>query len=229
MSMPTPRIRAGSLLTLAVLTLAVAACSDRAQPSELSTPRESSTPAAAIEQPRSSAERLGVQSPSSSPPAAAPNATNASNGAPTSGGNGALKWELPAGWSELAPTSMRVANFRVAGDERAECYLTFLAGDGGGLAANIQRWRTQMGQGPLSPQDIAALPTKPMLGGDAVLVDFAGSFSGMGGGGKIEDARLVGLLLVGPQGAAFLKMTGPASTLAGQVDAFLALAASLRN
>ncbi len=223
--MPTLPFRTGSLLTFAVLSLAVSACSDRAQPSELSAPRESSTPAAAIEQPRSSAERLGVQA----PPAAAPNATNASNGAPTSGGNGALKWELPAGWSELAPTSMRVANFRVAGDERAECYLTFLAGDGGGLAANIQRWRTQMGQGPLSPQEIAALPTKPMLGGEAVLVDFAGSFSGMGGGGKIEDARLVGLLLVGPQGAAFLKMTGPASTLAGQVDAFLALAASLRN
>lgn len=223
MSTPTRSNRARATLCVAALTLALAACSDSPKQAELSPPRESSTPAAALEQNPSSAERMGVQAPPPAAPASAP------SGAATSGGNGALKWELPAGWSELAPTSMRVANFRVGGDERAECYLTFLAGDGGGLAANIQRWRTQMGQGPLSTQEIAALPTKPMLGGEAVLVDFKGSFSGMGGGAKLADARLVGLLLVGPQGAAFLKMTGPSSTIDGQVDAFLALAASLRN
>ncbi len=209
-------------LSLAALALALGGCADSPRPAELGSPRASTTPAATLETSRTNAERLGVKAPTS-------DGSKAQTDAAASGGNGALKWTLPEGWSELAPTSMRVANFRVGGDARAECYLTFLAGDGGGLAANIQRWRTQMGLGPMSTQEIGELPTKPMLGGEAALVDFRGSFSGMGGGAKLTDARLVGLLLVHPDGAAFLKMTGPASTLDGQLDAFLALAASLRN
>lgn len=205
--------------SLAALCL-LAACGDDSRQAQLSSPREASTSASEVKLHVPTRERLGVGSMKPAAAVAAPQSNSGSSG---------LSWDTPQGWSELAPTSMRVANFRVGGDERAECYLTLLAGDGGGLAANVNRWRTQMSQPPLPASEIAKMPTRPMLGGEAVLVDFGGSFAGMGGGAKLEDARLVGLLLIGPQGAAFLKMTGPASTVGGQLEPFLALAASLRG
>lgn len=218
-----PRLVRATLCALAAAAL-LTACSEESTEAELSAPRDANVAAGDVKLGASTHERMGTG------PIGPTHGTASKTPAPaTTGGNGGLVWDTPAGWSELAPTSMRVANFRVAGDERAECYLTLLGGDAGGLAANVNRWRGQMSQPPLSAAELAKLSTKPMLGGEAVLVDFGGAFGGMGGGAKLEDARLVGLLLFRPEGAAFLKMTGPASTIGGQIDAFLALAASLRN
>lgn len=140
-----------------------------------------------------------------------------------------LVWDLPSGWTERAPTQMRVANFGVAGDERAECYLTVLVGEAGGLAANVNRWRVQMSLPALTGEMLAALPRAPLFGGDAVLVDFTGTWTGMSGAGSDANWRLVGLLRLSPEGSLFLKMTGPESVIAAQKDAFLALARSLRS
>jgi hypothetical protein len=139
-----------------------------------------------------------------------------------------LSWETPQGWTERPPTSLRVANFRVAGDERAECYLTLLNGDAGGLAANVNRWRTQMSQPALSADEIAALPRCELLGREAVLLDVEGTWTGMSGADRAEGRRLVGALLVQPDGSAFLKMVGPAELIAGEVERFKAVARSLR-
>ncbi|HLU40356.1 MAG TPA: hypothetical protein VK081_13305, partial [Planctomycetota bacterium] len=51
--------------------------------------------------------------------------------------------ELPTGWTRMAPSAMRLVNLRVAGDPRAECYLTSLPGAAGGLLDNVNRWRSQ--------------------------------------------------------------------------------------
>jgi len=139
-----------------------------------------------------------------------------------------MAWTAPAGWVELPSTSMRSANFRPAGDEQAECYLTLLAGDGGGLAANINRWRTQLALPGMSAREIEELPHSPMFGRDAVLVDFVGTWKGMSGSESREQWRLVGLLLVEPGGSAFLKMTGPDAVVAAERDAFRMLAGSFR-
>jgi hypothetical protein len=171
---------------------------------------------------QTTSERLGVRNPR---PANTPMDPSGVAGSARPDG---LAWDTPAGWTALKTSSMRVANFRVAGDERAECYLTLLGGDGGGLAANVNRWRTQMGQPPLPASEIAALPKAPMFGREAALVRIQGTFSGMGDTSSAPDYLLVGLLLVEPAGSAFLKMTGPESVVAGQLDAFLALARSLR-
>lgn len=140
-----------------------------------------------------------------------------------------LVWDTPPGWTELAPSAMRNANFRVAGDARAECYLTLLSGEAGGLAANINRWRTQMSQ-PLAGADaIAAMPRAQFFGQEAVLVDITGAFGGMSGGSPQPGYRLVGLLLVEPAGSAFLKMVGPESVIGPHIDAFHTLARSFRS
>ncbi len=139
---------------------------------------------------------------------------------------GEWSWSLPEGWLEQPATSMRRANFLVAGDPDAECYLTVLPGDAGGLAANVNRWRSQMGLEGLSGAEVQVLPTETFLGGAATLVDFEGSWSGMGGGGAASGYRLIGLLSVRSQESVFLKMVGPAAVIGPERENFLALARS---
>ncbi len=139
-----------------------------------------------------------------------------------------LAWDTPPGWRELPTSSLRSANFLVAGDERAECYLTILGGDGGGLLANVNRWRSQMSLPPIDAAELDDAPRAPLLGSEAVLVDFEGTFGGMGGDLSEDGWRLVGLLSVDGGSARFLKMTGPTELVGAERDAFLELAASMR-
>jgi hypothetical protein len=57
---------------------------------------------------------------------------------------GALHFKAPEGWTAVAPTAMRNVNFQ-AGNPALECYVTMLAGDGGGALPNVNRWREQVG------------------------------------------------------------------------------------
>jgi len=149
--------------------------------------------------------------------------------APAGSPAGDLHWETPAGWRELPASSMRQANFQVAGDERAECYLTILAGDGGGVLANVNRWRKQMSLEPMSAEELEALPRGELFGEDAVLLDLEGDWTGMSGDAEGAGYRLVGLVQTSEGTARFLKMIGPSDVLAGELDAFRALAASFHG
>jgi len=140
-----------------------------------------------------------------------------------------LHWSTPTGWKERPAAMFRDANFFVAGDERAECYLTTLGGDAGGLEANINRWRTQLSLPPLGAAEIAALPRLPWLGGSAASVDFSGHWQGMSGDQAEPDYRLVGLALVQPDSSRFLKMVGPADVIGRELAAFAGLAASFHD
>jgi hypothetical protein len=140
-----------------------------------------------------------------------------------------LGWRTPAGWTEKPASALREVNLQVAGDPRAECYLTTLPGEAGGVEANINRWRSQLSLPPLSVADIVALPRVPWLGGQAILVDFEGAFTGMSGGAPQAGWRLVGLVQVQPELSRFLKMVGPADVIAPEVAAFRALADSMAD
>lgn len=197
-----------------VLVLA-SACGDDAPVRVADAPREVAVASADVRLNATSDERFGL---GPARPAAEP--------APTS--SAPFEWNVPKGWTELPPATMRTANFRVAGDSRAECYLTLLAGEAGGLGANVNRWRSQMSQPAANEGAIAALPRVPFLGQEAVLVDLTGPFTGMSGSPQ-PNYRMVGLLLVDPAGSAFLKMTGPADVIAQELEAFHALARSFRT
>jgi hypothetical protein len=121
---------------------------------------------------------------------------------------------------------MREVNLRPG--ELAECYVTTLAGEAGGLVANVNRWRSQLSLPALSSDGVAALPRVPWLGGEAVLVDVEGDWTGMSGEGSGARWRLVGLLQVGTPQSRFLKLVGPAEVVARERGAFDALVASFR-
>jgi hypothetical protein len=125
-------------------------------------------------------------------------------------------FQVPDGWMEMPSTSMRLINLQFGANRESEAYLTFLSDGGGGVEANVNRWRSQMGLSPLSPAEIAALPTKPFFGRPATFVDFEGTYSGMMDPTPKSDYRLMGALLEhGGQGI-FLKMVGPKADMEGQ-------------
>jgi hypothetical protein len=89
-------------------------------------------------------------------------------------------WELPPGWRvDDTPHQMRVATIRVPLESKAaELTVTVLprqAGDEGAyLAANINRWRDQMGQGRLGSHDLESLEQIETRSGPAYVVSITG-------------------------------------------------------
>lgn len=165
----------------------------------------------------SSAERFRYQKREAAPAAAASAAS-----APQ------LIYTTPEGWKEQAGSMMRDVNLSFGGNDEGECYVARLPGAGGGLVANVNRWRGQMGADPLSEEEINALPKKPLFGQPATFVDVTGDYSpGMGSTDVKKDQRLLGLILASDAGAVFVKMTGPSEVVAANAEAFDVFTSSL--
>lgn len=66
-----------------------------------------------------------------------------------------VTWELPGGWQTGKGSSMRMASFSVpTSTQPGDCSLVMLGGGAGGLAANVNRWRGQIGLAALSAEEI---------------------------------------------------------------------------
>ena len=66
-----------------------------------------------------------------------------------------FSWIVPANWLEIDKTSMRLASFNAPyGNGIADISVTNFSGDGGGLKANVNRWRKQIGLQSQSEQII---------------------------------------------------------------------------
>jgi len=105
--------------------------------------------------------------PAPSPAVAAPMVAPASMKAEAAGFD-APKWaKLPAGWSVGPENSMRKATWIVAGPNgsKAEIAVTVFPGSVGGLTANVNRWRGQIGLPPASSDKIAASAQTIKVGG----------------------------------------------------------------
>lgn len=137
-------------------------------------------------------------------------------------------WTLPAGWSEIALTSMRAGNFRVDASPEIDCYLTVIQGTGGGVAANVNRWRNQMAQPELDDAAIEALSRIDMLGQQGVLVEIEGDFTGMTGAKK-PGYRMLGAQCSLREETVFVKMTGPSQAVQAEKERFVAFCTSLKE
>jgi hypothetical protein len=134
----------------------------------------------------------------------------------------ALAWDVPEGWQSLAATSLRTGNFAAPGLDGLQCFITLLPGDGGGLAANLNRWRGQMGLADLTQEEIDALPRVRALGVDVPLLVAEGE-------GPEGPSALAGIAVERAGGAVFVKMTGTTADVRAELDRFKALCASLRE
>ncbi|MDZ4859261.1 MAG: hypothetical protein SGI88_09760 [Candidatus Hydrogenedentes bacterium] len=188
----------------AVLLLGLSCGQEQTGSQEITETRTLTTPAEAPPANVSSAERLGMVRQPAANAAAQPR----------------FSWTTPDGWTEQPATAMRAINVRPAGDPNSECYLTLLDGGGGGLAANVNRWRGQMGLGAIDDAAVAALLKKPLLGMDATYVEVEGVYGGMSGQQQLPDYKLAGLVLAAGDMAVFVKMTGPKAVIDQELPKF---------
>jgi hypothetical protein len=127
-----------------------------------------------------------------------------------------LLWDVPEGWTTSGPRQMRHATFDIA--EGSECYITLLAGDAGGVAANVNRWRDQVGLSGLDGAALGELPRGSILGQQQPIVEAYG---------PTGDA-ILGTLAAVPGQTLFIKLTGPTAVVKEEVERFKAFCASLR-
>lgn len=77
---------------------------------------------------------------------------------PTGSAGAKVTWTAPEGWEELSTTqAMRIATFKAKGVEIA---VTAFPGDVGGMLANINRWRGQIGLAAVADADLPGIVTE---------------------------------------------------------------------
>ena len=143
-----------------------------------------------------------------------------------------LKFRVPPGWAEEERTSsMRVAQYRLPkapGDtEDASLVLYYFGqGQGGSVAANIDRWIAQMKQPDGSAVRGAKDEHLVANGLKATTVDLSGTYvaetaPGSGTFNNKPDYRLRGAVVETPNGSYFVKLIGPQKTVTQWNDSFL--------
>lgn len=132
-------------------------------------------------------------------------------------------WTVPAAWTEQPPSQMLVAKFVATNMEaRAEITVSSFPGDVGGLPANVNRWRRQIGLAALpeaeAAQAVTQLDPSP---GKLMLVEMTGTDPKTS-----QPARLVGVIVPQATVTWFYKMLGDEKVVAREKDALVKFAQS---
>ena len=132
-----------------------------------------------------------------------------------------LRWNTPETWRVADERAMRLATLVPENAPNTECVISVLAGDAGGVGANINRWRGQIGLGPLSEIEIAELPRWEILGRDAVYLDAVGESET-----EADAPVFLGLICPVPGHTLFVRMSGPQAEVAPERERFRQLCLS---
>ncbi len=118
-------------------------------------------------------------------------------------------------------------DLRFGPNGEGECYLAIIQGAAGGLEANVNRWRGQMGLPPLTADEVEKLPKKTMVNRESSFVSFDGDYKGMGAAESAKDWRMMGLLQQAPEFMLFVKIVGPRELVIKNEAAFEQFAQSI--
>lgn len=154
--------------------------------------------------------------------AAAPSAKNAvsANTEKVPEDAGTPKFEAPKNWTAKAPGPMVQQAFTVKGENgEAEVTISKFPGEVGGMIANINRWRGQLGLEPLPQTEAQKSAEMVEVDGEkkAYLVDIKGT--NVRGGGK--PARLVAMGVPHKGETWFFKLLGDEAVVAKEKDTFV--------
>jgi hypothetical protein len=136
-------------------------------------------------------------------------------------------YKVPKGWEtdERKKSGFVTARFRTGeGDKEVTVILIALAGNGGGLVANVNRWRAQVGLKDLAEKDaLTALEPIKVDGRDGHVRDVTGP--------EVADKvtqRVVAVVVPHGDATWFIKMSGPTGAVGDQKKAFDEFVKSLR-
>lgn len=138
------------------------------------------------------------------------------------------QWSVPAGWQEGGPASMRRATFLVKGadGQTAEIAVSAFPGDVGGLMANINRWRGQIGLAPAAPDEISGFTSDLEVDGTkSTVVDLKAEAVPPG---KTQPLRMIVVTVPHAGSSWFFKITGEAPLVGAQKDSFLQFVKSVK-
>ena len=143
----------------------------------------------------------------------------------------------PATWKPVTTTSsMRIAQFALpgSGEADAELVVYYFGGSGGTVEANVERWLGQMQQPDGKPSSaVAKRESRTVNTMKVTLVDVGGTYVAEMTPGSAErhnrpNFRLRAAVIETPNGPYFIKLTGPAKTVAAADKAFEQFIASLK-
>jgi hypothetical protein len=130
-------------------------------------------------------------------------------------GKGALKWVLPKGWTEAPGSGMRYATLTPPGGGKAEMSVVVMPGPAGGEAANVNRWRGQIGLPPLEEDALGALrKAVPSKAGPVAVYDFTSL-------GESKTRTVAGLLATADGNIWFFKLMGDAEPVGKAKPSFI--------
>ena len=124
---------------------------------------------------------------------------------------------MPAGWQEVPAAQFLLAEYSITGANgaKAEVNVAELSGNGGGVLANVNRWRGQIGLDPVDETGLAKLTTAmDVTGGQATFVDMTGTDA------NGQPTRLVAAIVPMGDQTWFYKLMGDEKIVASQKDAF---------
>ena len=148
-------------------------------------------------------------------PSASGDQSMANTAVPTASGSD-LVWTAPAAWTAKPNGPMRKGSFTVKGyGGEADLSITAFPGSTGGLLANVNRWRGQLGLAPLDEGELES-NTVHLDAGELhlVVVDFAGTATG-------KPTRILGAIIPHGTDTWFFKLMGPDALVESQKPAFL--------
>ena len=176
-----------------------------------------------------SAPAMSTDSPNPTLPPGHPDISSAS-AAPGFAASGSaqpqLTWKTPEGWTEVPSGEMRVASFKIQGQngKQADVSVIPLPGLPGSDEANVNRWRGQAGLSSVSPDELKKSVESVEAGGQpAQLYDIAGQNPGSG-----DATRILGVIQHRTDAVWFFKMTGDADLAEQQKPAFVAFLKSVK-
>jgi hypothetical protein len=140
--------------------------------------------------------------------------------------SGKPSWQVPPGWQEVPGGQFLVAKFVLPGSDSSptSVNVSMAGGQGGGVAANVNRWRGQLGLSNLSDADLQQTLTPVDSGsGKAMFVDMTGTDARTG-----KKARLVAAIIPQSGQTWFYKLMGDEQIVEREKDAFQKFVASVK-
>jgi hypothetical protein len=130
--------------------------------------------------------------------------------------NNALAWTAPSQWQERPPGSIRKGSYTIPGegDAKGDLSITAFPGDTGGLHANVNRWRGQIGLAPVGNAEVEQ--SVQHLDVNGLHIDLVEIVNPAGN----PPMRMLGAIVPHQGETWFFKLTGPDALIASQREAF---------